>query len=853
MKPHFARIAMDKLAAAARLCFLLGLMIGPGAANAATTLTATPASVIPGGTETATWSGIPSPTGSDWLGLYTPGAANTSYHSWRWGNGAASGSLPFTIPAGIAPGTYELRLLANGGYTALATSNTFTVGSTTVSGTVTAGGSPLAGVAFAATNGGSCTNSNGSGQYTCTVPQGWSGTVTPSLGSYSFTPPSRNYSNVTTAQTAQNYTASAPPVTLNVTPANVAQGGVVTATWSGIAAPTAGDWLALYVPGTFNHLAWRYTTGAASGNVPFTIPASIAAGTYELRLLANNGSTILATSNTFTINVSVSGTVTVGGSPLPGIAFTASNGGTCTASNASGQYSCSVPPGWSGSVTPTPGSHVYTPVSRSYSNVTVHQTGQNFTATVAYQVSGTVTVGGSPLAGVAFAATNGGTCTSSNASGQYSCTVASGWSGAVTPTLAPHTFSPASRNYSNVTAHQTAQNYASVTFQVSGTVTAGGSPLAGVAFAASNGVSCTNSNASGQYSCTVLQGWSGDVTPLLTGYIFTPGWRTYATITANQTAQDYTAAPAVQVSGTVTLNAAPLANVAFGASNGGSCYSTNASGQYSCTVPQGWSGAVTPWLTGYTFTPVSRNHSNVTGALTGQDFTATEGGGPAAMFFIHADHLNSPRLITNQAGQAVWRWDQTDPFGGNVANENPSGLGTFTYNLRFPGQYFDNETNLHYNYFRDYDPSTGRYGESDPIGLRGGLNTYLYVNGNPIGGVDPYGLYACDCRLEFSSFGYKERRPHRLCEYKCRCWCGPEHSGPSKTLSHATEEGPRMFGLRNPPPCILDHYNPSDPSAGNALVSFDTAYTRWNPFSPWDRAAQQFHDSMDKFCKDCPQ
>jgi uncharacterized protein RhaS with RHS repeats len=56
------------------------------------------------------------------------------------------------------------------------------------------------------------------------------------------------------------------------------------------------------------------------------------------------------------------------------------------------------------------------------------------------------------------------------------------------------------------------------------------------------------------------------------------------------------------------------------------------------------------------------------------------------MFFVHADHLNSPRLITNPAGQAVWRWDQTDPFGGNVASENPSGLGTFTYNLRFPGR-----------------------------------------------------------------------------------------------------------------------------------------------------------------------
>jgi RHS repeat-associated protein len=59
-----------------------------------------------------------------------------------------------------------------------------------------------------------------------------------------------------------------------------------------------------------------------------------------------------------------------------------------------------------------------------------------------------------------------------------------------------------------------------------------------------------------------------------------------------------------------------------------------------------------------------------------------------------------------------------------------------------PGQYFDDETGLHYNYFRDYDPVTGRYAESDPIGLDGGLNPYLYANGNPLACIDPYGLWA---------------------------------------------------------------------------------------------------------------
>ncbi|MEQ1560351.1 MAG: RHS repeat-associated core domain-containing protein [Methyloglobulus sp.] len=109
-------------------------------------------------------------------------------------------------------------------------------------------------------------------------------------------------------------------------------------------------------------------------------------------------------------------------------------------------------------------------------------------------------------------------------------------------------------------------------------------------------------------------------------------------------------------------------------------------------------------------------------------------------YYVYADHLNAPRAISDATGKTVWRWD-SEVFGTTPANEDPDQDGTkFAYNLRFPGQYFDQSTGLHYNGFRDYDPATGRYVESDPIGLDGGINTYGYVFNRPLSIFDRTGL-----------------------------------------------------------------------------------------------------------------
>jgi len=110
-----------------------------------------------------------------------------------------------------------------------------------------------------------------------------------------------------------------------------------------------------------------------------------------------------------------------------------------------------------------------------------------------------------------------------------------------------------------------------------------------------------------------------------------------------------------------------------------------------------------------------------------------------ALHYIHPDHLGTPRLVTDANQTIVWRWDSS-PFGETLPNEDPDGDGhAVVLNLRFPGQYYDQETGLSYNYFRDYDAGTGRYVESDPIGLDGGLGTYLYALNNPNTFVDPTG------------------------------------------------------------------------------------------------------------------
>ncbi|CAM5363483.1 RHS repeat-associated core domain-containing protein [Rhodanobacter lindaniclasticus] len=124
--------------------------------------------------------------------------------------------------------------------------------------------------------------------------------------------------------------------------------------------------------------------------------------------------------------------------------------------------------------------------------------------------------------------------------------------------------------------------------------------------------------------------------------------------------------------------------------------------------------------------PVAVIDNSANGSVTASDIN-----------YVIADQLGTPRSVTNSAGAVIWSWAyQSNPFG----EQAPLSATGYAYNLRYPGQYFDAETNTNFNHFRTYEPATGRYLQSDPIGLGGGTSTYAYVGSDPLNGFDPGGL-----------------------------------------------------------------------------------------------------------------
>jgi RHS repeat-associated protein len=213
--------------------------------------------------------------------------------------------------------------------------------------------------------------------------------------------------------------------------------------------------------------------------------------------------------------------------------------------------------------------------------------------------------------------------------------------------------------------------------------------------------------------------------------------------------------------------------------------------------------------------------------------------------------------MTDATPKIVWRWD-SDAFGSTAPNSDPDGDGIHnTLDLRFPGQIYDQETALHYNQARYYDPSGPRYTQSDPIVLRGGLNSYSYALNNPLFFVDPTGLrVACNCIANSEGGQYfpdpsapKGTLGRKRCKYQCTCSCGKCDGSwtPYREFKEVTANGTigdtTIYGWNNTQKCI----------GQGDIVNFAPVFDAFTVSEAFRQRYPDLYDSLDKQCKndDC--
>jgi len=309
--------------------------------------------------------------------------------------------------------------------------------------------------------------------------------------------------------------------------------------------------------------------------------------------------------------------LTDAGVGISGVDAIGVNGAGFDVTGADGGYSIKVPNNWSGMITVSKVGWLLTPVSRTYSKVRSDIANENY---IAYQpkISGYVRkTDGTPLPGAMVTANNGGGTTSTDTSGYYELFVPYNWSGALSFNLTGYYF--VDKNYTNIIADQTNQNFSGFQPTISGSTT-----QAGVTVTVSDIGSIVSTPF---YSVTVPYGWSGIIEASLTDYYFPESPRSYTNVTEDMPNNDFTAFQP-KISGTIRKeNGTPIDGVAVYANNGGGSDTTNSSGNYEITVPYNWSGVVNVEKLDWLFEPNNMSYTNIINDQTGQDYIVNFGSG----------------------------------------------------------------------------------------------------------------------------------------------------------------------------------------------------------------------------------
>jgi hypothetical protein len=351
------------------------------------------------------------------------------------------------------------------------------------------------------------------GYYSATVEYGFSKTVEPTLGGYSFTPASKIYTKVNSDRMNENYSAAM--ITLTISGTTRMEGVVM----NGLPGnPITGK------DGSYSvtvDYGWSDTVSPTKEGYTFSPETK----PYVAITQDMTNQNYTAQKITYTISGSTMvKDVTIRGFP-----------GKAVVSDSSGNYGATVDYGWSGTITPIKVGYDFDPSNIQFDNILGEQTNQNFTPTIQKRkISGKIlSQKGQPIADVYIIADSSGSATTS-AAGEYELLVDHGWRGKIIPTRDGYTFNPTNKQYS-VVASDEKQNFTGIvrTFTITDTLK---TPIPGVTITASNAegtVDTTTTDAKGKFTVTVPYSWTGEIIPTKEGLQFNPPSQTYTNITSD--------------------------------------------------------------------------------------------------------------------------------------------------------------------------------------------------------------------------------------------------------------------------------------------------------------------------------
>ncbi len=434
-----------------------------------------------------------------------------------------------------------------------------------------------------------------SGNYSEKVPYNWSGTVTPTLEGYEFSPPSMDYPNVTDIQSNQDYVAT--PLTFVISGTAGMDGVTMKGLQDISGQPVISDISGFYTAtvkygfsGTVEPTKAGYTFNPGS-KIYSEVKTDKTSENYEASLIK------------LTISGRISGAADVEIQGLPGIIV-----------GKDGTYTATVDYGWQGTVTPIKEGYDFKPLSRNYPAITSDKANENYTASrKTFTISGSTTVKGVQLQ------VTPGRPVVSGADSTYTATVEYGWSGTITPSKQGYEFEPTELKFDNVMASEMNQGF-EATLQkmtVSGKITdEKGEPVPDIFVMAEPAGGTTQTNTNGEYEIEVDYGWHGKITPTREGYTFRMPSRTYGTVTRDLPNQNFIAiVQTFTIRDSVVIGKSPVADVTITATDDQGKVTdttkTDGKGQFTVKVPYGWSGEIAPTKPGLVFNPASRPYSDV--------------------------------------------------------------------------------------------------------------------------------------------------------------------------------------------------------------------------------------------------